>query len=165
MTHKKAQEFLRNWASEAQMQYTVFAGFSGLILMCILIAAYQSTQVITMGILITLFTGLTLFCWLKGRGKWGSNYMEQVESWLAHPESITHYKSTLISKGGDLEISEDLSSSSGPVYQVTLYFIDQTHTSVKVTKRDQRKFIPALKVLFPQLTSSTQQTSKKSKVS
>ena len=63
------------------------------------------------------FTGLTVFCWLKGCGKWGSNYMEQVERWIAHPDSITYYKSKLINKREDLEISEDISSSSEPVYK------------------------------------------------
>ena len=165
MTREKAQEFLRYWAHEAQMQYTVFAGFNGLILICILIGFYRSEQVITMVILTTIFTALTLFCWLKGRGKWGSNYKEQVESWMANPESITHYKSKLINKGGDIEISEDFSSYSEAVYKVTLYFSDQTQTSIKVTKRDQRKFIPALKVLFPQLntSASTQKKTKKTK--
>ena len=143
------------------MQYTIFAGFNGLILIFILMGSYRSDQRITMGILITLFTGLTLFCWLKGRGKWGSNYMEQVESWMANPDSITHYKSKLVNKGGDLEISEDISASSEAVYKVTLYFKDQTQTSVKVTKRDQRKFIPALKVLFPQLNTPAQKKTKK----
>ena len=163
MTPEKARDFLRNWAYEAQLQYTIFAGFSGIILICVLIGAYQSDQVITMGILITFFTGLTVFCWLKGRGKWGSNYMEQVERWIAHPDSITHYKSKLINKGGDLDISEDISSSSEPVYKVTLYFVDHTQISVNVTKSKQRKFIPALKVLVPQLKSNAQQKSKTKK--
>ena len=89
--------------------------------------------------------------------------MEQVERWIAHPDSITHYKSKLINKGGDLEISEDFSSSSEPVYKVTLYFVDHTEISVNVTKSKQRKFIPALKVLVPQLKSNAQQKSKTKK--
>lgn len=158
MKPEKAKKVLRQWALDVHMQYRAGSLLSGItFILVIWVLVDQSSSSLSLILFGSFFLGITLFCWQRSRGKWGVDYMEMIERWLSDPESILRYKSKRISKEQIIEIGDE-SMSHDSWYRLTLYFKDKTHVSIKVSKRDCRRVIPALKVLFPQLKTS--QTSK-----
>ena len=150
MSPDKAKYVLRKWAYETQMQYRAFAVLSCFFAILVLFSFLKVDDILISVIVLIFFLALTLFCWLKSRGKWGSNYIEKMEHWLQNPDEIISYKSRCVQKSDEEHIAE-ISYSSDAVYKITFTFSDQTQTSMKVNLRDKRSVIPALKVVFPQL--------------
>ena len=160
MSLEKAQSILRKWAYESQRQYTIAAFMSGGLTLLLICAFYSSDDLVNGMICVSFFVPLTVFLWLKGKGKWGSNYMEKMEKWIQNPDQIVKYKSKLIHKADIIDIDDYNTASTDAIYKITFTFSDQSETSIKVTLRDKRSFIPALKVVFPQLDPKNKKKTK-----